>query len=413
MTRRTLLASTATLAVSPLAGLTPLAAAAPDGPPKRIAAVITTWFQRSHADVIVGKYLEGFHQDGQPPYPRSKIVSMYTAQVHEKDLSREMSRKHGVPIYRTIYEALTLGTGELAVDGVLIIGEHGDYPLNDKGQRLYPRFQLFLQVTDVFRQTGKAVPVYTDKHLSYSWAKAKRTVEISREMGFPMLAGSSVPVAFRDPLVDAPWGAKIPHAVGIAFAGLESYGFHMLELIQSMIERRQGGEVGVSSVQCLQGDAVWKYLDATPWVRPLFNAALSRCKTRQPGELTEIVKNPAVFLVNYRDGAQAAGFMLTGAVKDDFAVAVEVEGRREPVSPLAWLMRKPYHHHFGCLIKNIEKMYETGNAPYPVERTLLVSGILDFMLDSVKEGNRVVETPELGVVYQTPNVSHFCTEGWA
>jgi hypothetical protein len=407
MTRRSFLASTALPAVAPLA------AAVPEGPPKRIAAVITTWFRRSHADVIVGKYLEGFHQNGQAPYPRSKIVSMYTAQVHEKDLSREMSRKHGVPIYRTIYEALTMGTGDLAVDGVLIIGEHGDYPLNDKGQKLYPRFELFLEVTDVFRQTGKAVPVYNDKHLSYSWIKAKRMVEISREMGFPILAGSSVPVAFRDPQVDAPWGAKIPHVAAIAFAGLESYGFHMLESMQAMIERRQGGEVGVSSVQCLQGTAVWEYLDTTPWVRPLFDAALSRCKTRQPGELREIVKNPAVFLVNYRDGAQGAGFMLTGAVKDDFAVAVEVEGQPEPVSTLCWLMRRPYHHHFGCLIKNIEKMFETGKSPYPVERTLLTSGVLDFLLDSVKEGNRVVETPELGVAYRTPNASHFCTEGWA
>ncbi len=407
MTRRSFLASTALPAVAPLA------AAAPQGPPKKLAAVVTTWFQRSHADVIVGKYLGGFHQNDQPPYPRSKVVSLYTAQVHEKDRSREISKKHGVPIYRTIYETLTRGTGKLAVDGVLIIGEHGDYPVNDKGQKLYPRFELFLEVADVFRQTSKAVPVYNDKHLSYSWIKAKRVVDISREMGFPMLAGSSVPVAFRDPQVDAPWGATIPHAVAIAFGPLESYGFHMLESIQAMIERRKGGEVGIRSVQCLQGQAVWDYLDRTRWAQPLFEAALSRCKTRQPGELREIVKKPAVFLVNYRDGAQAAGFMLTGGVKDDFAVAVEVEGRAEPVSTLCWLMRHPYHQHFGCLIKNIEKMFETGNPPYPVERTLLVSGVLDFMLDSVMQGNAVIETPELGVAYQTPNASHYCTEGWA
>lgn len=411
MTRRSFLASTALPAVAPLTA-SPLAAAPQQGPPKRIAAIITAWFRYSHAHVIIGKYLEGFHQNNQAPYPRSKVVSMYVAQVHERDASREMSRDHNVPIHRTIYEALTLGTGDLAVDGVLIIGEHGDYPFNDKGQHLYPRFQLFLQVTDVFRQTGKSVPVYNDKHLSYSWVKAKRMIEISREMDFPMLAGSSVPVAYRDPQVDAPWGANIPHAVAIAFAGLESYGFHMLELTQSMIERRKGGEVGVQSVQCLQGDAVWDYFDRTSWVPPLFDAALSRCKTRQPGEIREIVKKPAVFLVNYRDGAQTAGFLLTGAVKDDFSVAVEVEGQSEPVSTLAWLMRKPYHHHFGCLIKNIEKMFETRKSPYPVERTLLTTGILDFMLDSVQQGNKVIETPQLDVVYQTPNASHYCTESW-
>ena len=406
MTRRSFLSSASLpLLVAPRP-------AAAQGPPKKIAAVVTEYRKSSHADVIVGKYLEGFHQNSQPPYPRSKIVSLYTAQVPANDLSREMSRKHNLPVYRTIYETLTQGTGQLAVDGVLIIGEHGNYPLNDKGQKLYPRFELFLEVTDVFRQTGKTVPVYNDKHLSYSWLKAKRMVDISRQMRFPMLAGSSVPVAFRVPLVDVPWGARVPHAAAIAFGGLEAYGFHMLESIQAMVERREGGEVGVSSVQCLQGDAVWQFLDAKPWARTLLDAALARCMTRQPGNLRQIVKKPAVFLVSYRDGLQAAGFMLTGAVKDDFAVAVEVAGQSAPVSTLCRLMRKPYHQHFGCLIKNIEKMFETGTPPYPVERTLLTSGVLDFLMESILQGNRRIETPELRVAYQTPNQSHFCREGW-
>jgi hypothetical protein len=231
-------------------------------------------------------------------------------------------------------------------------------------------------------------------------------------MGFPMMAGSSVPVAFRDPLVDVPWGARVNSAVAVAFGGLESYGFHMLESMQAMVERRQGGEVGVRSVQCLQNQAVWDYLDKTPWAQRLLDAALARCKTRQPGVLREIVKTPAVYLVHYRDGLETAGFMLRGAVKDDFAIAVDVEGRAEPVSTLCWLMRRPYHHHFGCLIKNIEKMFETGRPTYPVERTLLTSGILDFVMESVFQGNREIETPELNVAYLTPNASHFCREGW-
>ena len=131
------------------------------GPPKRIAAVVTEYRHNSHADVVIGKYLEGFRQNGQPPGPRSKIVSMYTAQVPKNDMSREMSKKHNVPIYPTIWETLTLGGDQLSVDGVLLIGEHGQYPWNEKGQHLYPRYELFLEITDVFR-AHESVPVFSE-----------------------------------------------------------------------------------------------------------------------------------------------------------------------------------------------------------------------------------------------------------
>ena len=145
--------------------------------------------------MVIGKYLEGYNQDDKPPYPRSKIVAMFTEHVPKNDMSRPMAKKYGVPIFRTVQEALTLGGDKLAVDGVILIGEHGDYPVNDKAQTLYPRFEMFLKITDVFRQSGRSVPVFNDKHLSYSWRQARRMVEISKELKFPMLAGSSVPVA--------------------------------------------------------------------------------------------------------------------------------------------------------------------------------------------------------------------------
>ena len=142
--------------------------------PRRIAAIITEYRPNSHADVIVGKYLEGYNQDDKPPKPESRVVSMYTAQVPKTDMSRERARKYGVPIFDTISQALTVGGEKLAVDGVLLIGEHGDYPSNEKGQKLYPRFELFLEITDEFRRSGRSVPVFNDKHLSYSWRKARR-----------------------------------------------------------------------------------------------------------------------------------------------------------------------------------------------------------------------------------------------
>ena len=378
------------------------------GEPKRIAAIVTEYRPNSHADVIVGKYLEGYHQDGRPPQPRSRIVSLYTAQVPPNDLSRERAQKYGVPIYPAIPEALTLGTGRLDVDGVLLIGEHGDYPTNEKGQKLYPRYELFMEITDVFRKTGRAVPVFNDKHLSYSWGKARRMVEISRQLNFPMLAGSSVPVAYRKPQVETPLGARIRHAVAIGYSGLEVYGFHMLESLQCMVERRSKGETGVAAVRCLENDAVWKYLDQTPWAQKLFDRAIERSETRAPGDVRDLVKSPSVFLIDYRDGLKAAGFLMTGAVKD-FTVALDVDGSAEPLSLLMWLENGKPYGHFACLVRNIEEMFETGEAPYPVERTLLTSGILDFELESRFRGYKRISTSELDVRYRASAKSHFCS----
>jgi hypothetical protein len=379
------------------------------GEPKRIAAIVTEYRPGSHADVIVGKYLEGYRQNGLPPKPRSRIVSLYTAQVPAKDLSRERAKKYGLPIFPTIQEALTMGKGRLAVDGVLLIGEHGDYPTNEKGQKLYPRFQFFTEITDVFRKTGRAVPVFNDKHLSYSWTKAKRMVEISRELNFPMLAGSSVPVAYRKPQTETPLGANVRHAVAISYSGIEIYGFHLLESLQCMVERRGKGETGVAGVRCLEHDAVWKFLDQTPWAQKLFDKAIAHSETRTPGAVRETVKEPVAFLVDYRDGLKAAAFLLTGAVKD-FTVALDIEGAEEPLSLLMWLEEGPPYGHFACLVRNIEQMFETGVPPYPVERTLLTSGILDFAMESRFRGYKRISTPELDVRYRASEASHFCHE---
>lgn len=403
MNRRTFLATSASSA---------LAMGQAGAAPRKIAAIITEYRPGSHADVVVGKYLEGFNQDDRPPYPRSKIVSMFTEQLPKADMSRERAKKYNVPIFRTAADALTLGGDKLAVDGVLLIGEHGDYPSNDKEQKLYPRFEMFLKITDVFRQSGRSVPVFNDKHLSWSFRQAKRMVEISRELKFPMLAGSSAPVAWRIPAIDAPFGAAQRHAVAISYSGLDIYGFHLLEALQCMTERRRGGETGVRAVQCLEKEDCWKFIEQNGWAKKLFETSLSRSNTRKQGTPRDLVKEPTVFVVDYSDGLKAAAFLMTGML-EDFTVAIDVEGRSEPVSTLMNLQNGRPHHHFGCLVKNIEEMFETGKPPYPVERTLMTSGILDFALESRFQGYKKLDTPQLAQVrYKTSEASHFCSKGW-
>ncbi len=379
------------------------------GPPKRIAAIITEYRPVSHADVIVGKYFDGFLQDGKSPGPRSKIASMYTAQTPKNDMSRELSRKHGVPIFPNIWQALTLGGARLAVDGVLLIGEHGDYPWNEKGQHLYPRYELFLEISDVFRALGHSAPVFNDKHLSYNWWKAQRMVAISRELKIPLMAGSSIPVAYRPEGVELEFGARARHAVSIFYGDPDAYGFHLIEGLQCMVERRQGGETGVNAVQYLEKQAMWEWVSQTPWAARLLDSALAKGVTRKPGNMRELGKEDYVYIIDYRDGLQAAAFMMNG-VAQDACTAVEVEGRAEPVSTLMWLQEGRPFQHFGFLVQAVEKMFETGKPTYPVERTLLTSGMLEAILDSRAAGHKRLETPHLGVRYMAPRQGFFGRE---
>ena len=131
---------------------------------KRVSALVTEYRFNSHADVILGKILDGYRYDGGVG-PNLELAGMYVEQFPRRDLSRDVSRKHGVPLFKTIEEALTLGGKTVAVDGVLIIGEHGNYPINEKGQKLYPRRKWFEEVVRVFAKHEKVVPVFNDKHL--------------------------------------------------------------------------------------------------------------------------------------------------------------------------------------------------------------------------------------------------------
>jgi len=375
-----------------------LAATGPAGP--AVALIITEYRHNAHADVIGTRLLGGYELDGKWVAPRVRVVSMFTDQVPDNDMSRPMAARHHVPILGTVQEALTLGKGSLAVGGVVIIGEHGRYPYNEKGQHLYPRYELFQQVVKVFRDSGRAVPVFTDKHLSTDWRKAKWMFDQSRELRFPLLAGSSVPISWRRPDLDFPLETPMQYVAAAAYGGTESYGFHALESMQVLAERRRGGETGVAAVQSLEGADVWRWTDANPWAVPLMEAAVSRSETRKQGNIRELARNPALFVVEYRDGLKGVVYMLNGAI-GDFNAAAQVEGRTRPDATLMWLDAK-WHCHFSMLTHYIEELVITGQEPYPPERTLLTTGMLAALMESAWKGGVRLETPHLAVRYRAP-----------
>lgn len=382
-----------------------LAAAAPASCGKRIAALSSTYHVRSHSDNFITRFLEGYWIGDTYHDPPCKVASLYMDQVHPADIGQRLAAAYGFPVTRSIPEALELGTGKLAVDGVLLVAEHGNYPHNEKNQQLYPRYEFFEQVVSVFRKSGRSCPVFVDKHLSYDWQKAKQMYDWSREWKFPLMAGSSVPVTFRRPELDPPLDAPLESVLSVGGGWVADGGvFHNLEAMQAFAERRRGGERGVRAVQLLRGPAVWKAADEGLWSKRLMQAALNRGLKIGPGR-PEDVKDPVLALLEYRDGFRAGALMLGGLV-NEYLVAIQIKGKPEPDATLCYIPIEN-SNNFSSLVHAIVNMFHTGKHLYPAERTLLVTGALASLMDSGYQGGKRLETPELAVAYKAPKQSYF------
>ncbi len=371
---------------------------------KPVAAVLTEWRINSHADVILSRLLEPEAWGHKRPFAL-KLAAVYADQFPANDLCRDLCRKHGVPMFPTIAGAVGVGTRGVPVEGVLIIGEHGKYAQNAKGQTLYPRRRLFEGVVNAFRALGRRVPVFSDKHLSYDWLFARWMYDLSRHEGFPFMAGSSLPVAWRVPPLTLPIGMDLTEAFALGYGPLDAYGFHALETLQCMAERRQGGETGVVAVRCISGKAAWEESSSVPRWRDLLDA-LSKARRAAHPDARPIVPRDgdALFVIRYRDGLEATVGMLNSAA-ETFGFAGRRRGRDEADATLFALENdRHFGHfgHFGYLVRAIEHMVQTGRPAYPVERTLLTSGLLSAALQSRSEGGSEIATPHLGELRYEP-----------
>lgn len=371
---------------------------------KKVAAVLASWFKYSHPDVLLGRLIKTYSVDGKGEVSRLKLVSVYRDKpsAPDKELSDTCADEYQFKISNSVEEALTLGTGTLAVDAVFLCTEWADYPVSPTGATMYPHRRLFADVVKVFEASHRVVPVFIDKHIADNWAECNWIYETAKKMMIPLMAGSSVPVSWRRPAVDVKRGARLKEIVGISYHTLDGYAFHGMEMVQCLAERRKGGETGIKSVQCLSDQAVWdaagKLYDPA-----LLLAALARLSTPVP-DMDQVkirVQHPVLFVMDYYDGLRVNLFTLNGVVGEWAAAWRYQDGLLE--STLFWLDDSPRMMHFANLMHGIEQMYLTGKPSWPAERTLLTSGALDALLISRKDGGIPVKTPYLRIKYSCRN----------
>jgi len=312
-----------------------------------------------------------------------------------------LAASHRFRVSDSIEDALTLGTGRLAVDGVLLIAEHGEYPKSKLGFPQYPKRRFWEETLKVFRASDRVVPVFIDKHLADNWTDAQFIYDSARQMKIPLMAGSSVPGTWRRPPADVKRGARLREIVGITYHLTEHYGFHALEMVQALAEQRRGGETGIKAVQTLTGDAVWQAFDEKTFDTELFDAAWQRLSQRRGDgrSLRQIVRAPKLLQLEYADGLRAHVLELNGAA-GEWSAAWRYADDSRTESSLFWTQEGRPGMHFTWLLNGIERMMLTGNPAWNAERTLLTSGALHALLLSEKENQRRVETPYLLFSYQ-------------
>ena len=408
--RRQMLGVTGIAGLTALTGISTGAIAKTAQARPRIAVLVSYWgAPRSHADWIVNKLIDGYWWDGAYTPSRVDVASIYMHQHDESVLGQKVAKAKGIPVFKTAGEALTLGGKELAVDGVVIVAEHGEYPTDLKGHWLLPRWWIYNQVIRVFEQSKRSVPVFNDKHLSYNWDDAKWMFDKSRELNFPLTGGSSIPVYYRKPEIELDIDTPIKNSVVLGGTADEGAIFHAIDVLQSFVERRKGGETGVKSVQSIRGAETWKWVESNPWAGKLIDS-VAKSFDIKPETMKQ--GNTNMCLIEYNDGTKAA---VIGARGAGWTYAGEIQGKSEPtvISMLGWPGPFDQYHASNSQPHWITEMMVTKKEPFNAERLLLSTGITNHYMDSNWENGRYspvgrkIETPVLNIKYRSTRGAQF------
>lgn len=346
----------------------------------RVACILNAYFPNSHADVFMSRLLDGYRLNGKWHAPRLRVTSLYVDQFPYNDMAREQASEYGIRICPSVSEAIA------DVDGIAVIGEHGDYPRTPRGNFMYPRKRYFDEIMRAFESKGRVLPLLNDKYLAYEWSDAKSMADTVRAKKIPFHCGSTIPMSWQRPPLNLPRSPKFDELLAVSYSDLEEHAYHAIEGMQAIAECR--GETGVAAVRYMEGDEVYKYSPE------LLDAALSSRVNSPPQDRGQ---KPEAFLIRYRDGLKVSILNLNAKTRD-YLIAVRLRNEPRPRSACFYISLY-VHSHWGFMVQAFENLVLTKEAQMPLERTLLANGILLAGLESRRKGGQWIDTPELNISY--------------
>lgn len=370
----------------------------------RLAVVTTVFRPLSHADVILSRWFDARSSDANWGWRGSRcdIATFFAAQTPDNDMARDWCEKYGVRQTASIREALTQGGENLAVDGVLLIAEHGDYPWNEKRQKLYPRREFFDEVVAVFRASGRAVPMFFDKHLSWNCDEALAMAATLGELEIPFLSGSSLPhVGFR-PVLPMPDAATSETLLSLFPGGAESYGYHSIE-IALRVRAALGRASEPTRVTLWRGEAVWQQLENNAQWHGLTAAILpmttrfddiSAARAAERKEI-ESLEDELLFRIEFADETTSLHLRLADG-SGEFGSALARNDGTVWTGRVAAGDAASFYAHFATQNALIEELMWSGQSSVPLQRSLCSTLLINRVMDAL-------QTPGLPLAFENVN----------
>ena len=374
---------------------------------RKIAFLLEEFSKPSPAQQLVDRFLAGYVTNGEfrrSPFESASAYVMLSS--NPPDLEQRIKD----------FKLVVASRADQAVEGadaVIIASRKPGALANER----------FVQIALERAPQGGACFVHGA--LANSLERAQEFLSLARSRKIALLAGTPLCVTWRLPEVELPPATPLSEALIVVQANpspsqtsppappssLRGAELHALEGLLPVIERRRGGESGVRSIRFLEGKELWKAGDKGNWSWALLAAALSRSHSPQGdpvldgrsqdlaglGLVPKLARNPRGWLLEHCDGLRSALLVLDGVVADfNFAVRAQ-DG--SVVSAQLFRAPPPAEHHYSRLAAAIEDFFQTGQSPWPVERNLLIAGLLEtFRQPSSRSGKRI-ETPGSNIVY--------------